>query len=232
MPGDNLRLTKIEEVRNQEPILELQNLCVYFKAVQELGLGRQNRFVKAVDNLNLKIYPGEVLSIVGESGSGKTSAARSILGLVKPTSGRIIQRGSEINVGKKKNLRRLWKKTQMIFQDPYSTFNPLVSVLDSLEIPIRNFHLARSESEARMKITDTLSQVGLNYKELEGKYPDELSGGQKQRLSIARALIVDPEILVADEPVSMLDVSLRAWYPGSFARPQCEEKLDSYFYHA
>ena len=182
-------------------VLSIEDLHVHFGG---------KKIVTAVDGINLKIKRGEVLSVVGESGSGKTTLGRTIVGLSRPTSGRIILDGNEIDSKNKKALKRLWKRTQMIFQDPYSTFNPLTSVYDSLTIPVRKFKLAKTPSEVRARVEDVLVRVGLDPAELEGKYPNQLSGGQRQRASIGRALVVEPEIIVADEPVSMLDVSLRA----------------------
>jgi oligopeptide/dipeptide ABC transporter ATP-binding protein len=184
-----------------ETLLKLEDLHVHFKG---------KTLVKAVDGVSLDVRHGEVLCLVGESGSGKTTVARSIVGLTKPTSGRILLEGEEISVKDRKALRKLWRRAQMIFQDPYSTFNPLSSIFDSLAIPVRKFGIAKSDGEVRKKVEETLVKVGLEPMEMDGKYPHQLSGGQKQRASIARALIIDPEILVADEPVSMLDVSIRA----------------------
>jgi len=166
--------------------------------------------VKAVDGVNLDIKRGEVISLVGESGSGKTTLGRTLVGLTRPTSGRIMIDGREVDMRDRKGLKELWKKAQMIFQDPYSTFNPVMSIFDSLAIPTRKFGLAKTPSEGRRLVEDSLAQVGLDPTEMAGKYPNQLSGGQRQRASIARALISSPEIIVADEPVSMLDVSIRA----------------------
>jgi len=165
--------------------------------------------ITAVDGVNLDLMRGEILSLVGESGSGKTTLGRTIIGLEKPTSGKILVRGVEQKYDRK-SLRKLWKTTQMVFQDPYSTFNPLSTITETLAIPIRKFGIAKDESEIEQKISGALTRTGLNLSEIGDKYPTQLSGGQRQRLAIARALIVDPEVIVADEPVSMLDVSLRA----------------------
>jgi peptide/nickel transport system ATP-binding protein len=184
-----------------EPLLRLEDLRVQFKG---------KTLVQAVDGVSLDIRRGEVLSLVGESGSGKTTVGRTIVGLTRPTSGRILLEGEEISVKDRKGLRKLWRRAQMIFQDPYSTFNPLSSIYDSVATPVKKFGTVKSRAEVRKKVEETLVKVGLDPLEMEGKYPHQLSGGQKQRASIARALIIDPEILVADEPVSMLDVSIRA----------------------
>jgi peptide/nickel transport system ATP-binding protein len=184
-----------------DPILRVEDLHVSFAG---------KRLVRAVDGIDLEIARGEVVSLVGESGSGKTTLGRALVGLTRPTSGRIILDGREIRVKDKKELKGLWKRVQMIFQDPYSTFNPLTSIPDSLAIPVRKFRMAKGQADVQRLVEETLVKVGLDPSEMEGKYPNQLSGGQRQRASIARALIISPEIVVADEPVSMLDVSIRA----------------------
>jgi oligopeptide transport system ATP-binding protein len=184
-----------------ESLLSLEDLHVYFQG---------KTLVKAVDGVTLEVHRGEILCLVGESGSGKTTVGRSIVGLTRPTQGRITLEGSEISTKNRKALRILWRKAQMIFQDPYSTFNMLSPIYDSLATPVKRFGIAKSDEEVKKKVEDAFVLVGLNPVEMQGKYPNQLSGGQKQRASIARALIVGPEILVADEPVSMLDVSIRA----------------------
>jgi peptide/nickel transport system ATP-binding protein len=184
-----------------ETLLSLEDLHVYFKG---------KTLVKAVDGVTLDMHRGEILSLVGESGSGKTTVGRSVVGLTKSTKGRILLEGSEITLKNRKERIALWRKVQMIFQDPYSTFDPLSPIFDSVVRPVKKFGLAKSDEEVRKKVEEALVMVGLDPAEMEGKYPRQLSGGQRQRASIARALIVKPEILVADEPVSMLDVSIRA----------------------
>ena len=162
-----------------------------------------------MDGVSLYLRRGEILSLVGESGSGKTTLGRTILGLERPTSGWIVVNGQKQKFDRR-SLRHLWKMTQMIFQDPYSTFNPLATIHYTLSVPVKKFGIAKDEVSVNGKIAEALGRVGLSSEELEGKYPTQLSGGQRQRLAIARALIVGPQVLVADEPVSMLDVSLRA----------------------
>jgi len=202
-----------QNLRNlSESLVEIDDLHVHFRVGYETRMAgvRGQRHVKAVNGVSINVQRGEILSLVGESGSGKTTLGRTVVGLAKPTSGRILMDGRQIDLLSKKALKELWRTTQMIFQDPYSTFNPLASVFDSLTIPVRKFGLSSSSSETRKRIEDVLKQVGLDYADLEGKYPTQLSGGQRQRLAIARALIVEPKVIIADEPVSMLDVSLRA----------------------
>ena len=188
----------------------MDNLSVHFRGNAGSGMvDYGTKLIRAVDRINLNVMRGEILSLVGESGSGKTTLGRTIIGLERPTSGKVRVGGVDQKYDRK-SLRNLWKKTQMIFQDPYSTFNPLATVNDTLSIPLKKFGLAKSEDEVKSKITVALERTGLKESELGNKYPSQLSGGQRQRLAIARALIVSPEIIIADEPVSMLDVSLRA----------------------
>ncbi len=203
---------KIDQDSHDGVLIEIDDLYVHFKANYTSGTVnlQDTKIVRAVDGINLRIDNGEILSLVGESGSGKTTLGRTIVGLSKPTSGQIFVAGKRVDFRKRDALRKLWKTTQMIFQDPYSSFNPLSTIYDALRVPVKKFKLAQTEEETRNLIEAALGDVGLDYDEIAKKYPNELSGGQRQRASIARALIVRPEIIVADEPVSMLDVSLRA----------------------
>jgi peptide/nickel transport system ATP-binding protein len=164
--------------------------------------------ITAVDNVSFHINPGEIFALAGESGCGKTTAARIILGFEKPTSGAIIHKGKK-DVGSKD--QRVWftAGVQAIFQDPFATFNPLRIVDRYFFETIHNYKLAGSKEEAIDLISEKLQAVGLNYEEFSGRYPSEFSGGQLQRISIARALLTDPALLIADEPVSMVDASLR-----------------------
>jgi peptide/nickel transport system ATP-binding protein len=199
-----------QELVKDDSIIKVEDLRVQFRTNSRSGLVDYGaKLVRAVDGVNLNILRGEIISLVGESGSGKTTLGRTILGLEKPSSGRILVNGLEQKFGRR-NLRQLWKMAQMVFQDPYSTFNPLTTIHETLSIPVKKFGIAKTDVGVREKINEALGRVGLNSEELEGKYPTQLSGGQRQRLAIARALIVGPQVLVADEPVSMLDVSLRA----------------------
>jgi len=192
--------------------ISLNNLIVEFEdyGVRLEGLRLKRRIVKAVDGVSLGVRKGEILALVGESGSGKTTLGRTIVGLTKPTHGEVYVEGELIDYEDKESLKRLWRKAQMVFQDPYSTFNPLERVTDAVKKPLIKLVGIRSESEIESRLRDVLNNVGLDYSQIVGKYPNQLSGGQRQRAAIARALISNPSIIVADEPVSMLDVSLRA----------------------
>ncbi len=165
--------------------------------------------VKAVNSVNLDIYPGEILSVVGESGCGKSTLGRTVLGLYPPTSGEVFFRGQRIdNLGHAAMLPYR-RKMQMVFQDPYASLNPRMTVRQILQEPVR-FHFPQlSAAEVRDKVADVMGQVGVD-PAWAGRFPHEFSGGQRQRISIARALMVDPEFIVADEPISALDVSIQA----------------------
>jgi peptide/nickel transport system ATP-binding protein len=200
------------EMSQETPVVEVRDLKVHFH-VKNAPAGEvwsRHDVVKAVDGVTLGIRRGEVISLVGESGSGKTTLGRAIIALTPPTSGEVFVEGRKIDYRKKSALKGLWKSMQMVFQDPYSTFNPLSTVLDNLSTPLRKFKIATGEGDLRKRVEDALSGVGLRPDEVLDKYPNQLSGGQRQRVSIARAMVVGPEVLIADEPVSMIDVSLRA----------------------
>ncbi len=168
------------------------------------------RIVKAVDGVDITIYRGETLALVGESGCGKSTLGRLLLRLYKPTSGRILFDGVDITFMPEKKLRPLRRRMQLVPQDPYASFNPLRRVGEQLEEPLIVHGLA-SPGEARRKVLEALEQVGLvPAEEFYRRYPYQLSGGQLQRAAIVRAMILEPEFIVADEPTSSLDVSVRA----------------------
>jgi peptide/nickel transport system ATP-binding protein len=164
--------------------------------------------ITAVDNVSFYVKPAEIFALAGESGCGKTTAARMILGFEEPTSGEIVHKGKR---GAETKNEKVWftEGVQAIFQDPFGTFNPLRTVDRYFFETIQNFRLAGSNEEAIDLIEEKLNAVGLSYDEFSGKYPSEFSGGQLQRVSIARALLTNPTLLIADEPVSMVDASLR-----------------------
>ncbi len=188
-------------------ILSAENICKFFTLKKNLFSFSQKK-IKAVDNVSLDIFKEETLGLVGESGSGKTTFGRTILRLIKPTSGRIIFSGEDITNKSMLELRKYRKKMQIIFQDPYSSLNPRLTIADILtEGMLAHSIIAKKEKTAEAK--KLLEIVGLD-SGLAHRYPHEFSGGQRQRINIARALSLSPEFIVCDEPVSALDVSVRA----------------------
>lgn len=168
--------------------------------------------IYAVNNVSFEIEEGkpEIFTLAGESGSGKSTLARMLLGLIKPTSGTIVYKGKNISdINSEKEWLWFTKEVQPIFQNPFETFNPLVKVETYLYDTALNFKVASNKKEIDSLLDEKLKAVGLSLEEIKGRYPHELSGGQLQRLSIARALITNPSLLIADEPVSMIDASLR-----------------------
>ena len=186
-----------------DKLLEIQNLKKYFLIKGEKA-GRN--LLRAVDDVTIDIYKGETLGLVGESGSGKTTAGRTILRLYEPTEGKILYNGTDIT---KVNMKPYRRKMQYIFQDPYASLNPRMTVGDIVGEPIDIHHLASSKGDRKERIAQLLDHVGLN-SEQATRYPHEFSGGQRQRIGIARSLAVEPEFIVCDEPVSALDVSIQA----------------------
>jgi peptide/nickel transport system ATP-binding protein len=165
--------------------------------------------------LSIDVEQPSITAIVGESGSGKTTFARSLLGLIKPTTGAVLYRGKDLRSLNGAERKQFLRDVQVIFQDPYEVYNPFYYVDHVLEMPVAQFGLASSKDEARHKIEETLRAVGLRPDETLGRYPHQLSGGQRQRIMVARALLIRPRLIIADEPVSMVDASLRATILGS-----------------
>ena len=184
-------------------LLELQ--CV----TKTFNSGKKNE-VKAVDNISFSIYKGETFGLVGESGCGKSTTGRMIAGLFAPTGGSIIFDDEHIgNLKEKKSLMRFRRRVQMIFQDPYASLDPRMKVREIIAEGIKLHKLVKSKSELDLRVEELLLQVGLD-SSCSGRYPHEFSGGQRQRIGIARALAVEPEFIVCDEPISALDVSIQA----------------------
>lgn len=187
------------------PLIEIQDLKQHFKIKGGL-FGRNIQTVKAVDGVSFTINKGETFGLVGESGSGKTTLGRTLLHLYKPTGGKIFFNGEEVN---ENNYRQYAKRMQIIFQDPYASLNPRMTVEDIIGEALDVHKLYSTKAERREKVINLLKLVGLNAEQAQ-RYPHEFSGGQRQRIGIARALAVDPEFIVCDEPVSALDVSIQA----------------------
>ena len=183
-------------------LLQVKDLTVDFRG------GRRRRAVRALDHVSLALSPGQTLGLVGESGSGKTTLALAILGLVTPASGDIRFAGRDLTRAGYRDRRRLSRDLQMVFQDPYSSLNPARTVFQILAEPLQ-VHESLSRAQARQRVTGMLERTGLP-PEAAGRYPGEFSGGQRQRIAIARALMVAPKLVICDEPVSALDLSVQA----------------------
>ena len=197
-----------------QPIVEVRNLKEYFNI--NMGMFR-TKPLKAIDNVSFAIQPGETLGLVGESGCGKTTVGRTILHLYKPTGGEVLYKGRKIQT--KADIQAFRNKASMVFQDPYSSLNPRMTVADIIGEPLDVHKLYSSRQERQERILELMGYVGLN-SEHAARYAHEFSGGQRQRIGIARALAVNPDFIVCDEPVSALDVSIQAQVINMFAELQ------------
>lgn len=206
----------------REKLVEVKNLKQYF------NVGKPNE-VRAVDNISFDIYKGETLGLVGESGCGKSTTGRTIIRLYNATDGEVIFNGENVH-GKKSNaqLKQFNRKMQMIFQDPQASLNPRMKVSDIIAEGIDIHGLAKSKEERMNRVYELLETVGLN-REHANRYPHEFSGGQRQRIGIARALAVQPEFIIADEPISALDVSIQAQVVNLMKKLQKEKGLTYLF---
>ncbi len=210
------RVTITNEQRAQEhqilysrdKILELQNIKMYFPKNKSL-FGKTTEYVKAVDDVTFDVYEGETLGLVGESGCGKTTLGRTILRLNEPTEGKIFYRRSDLSRLKSEDLRQLRKEMQIIFQDPYSSLNPRITIGEALMEPMQVHQIGSNSKQRKERVYELLKRVGLEEKQFN-RYPHEFSGGQRQRVCIARALALNPRFIICDESVSALDVSVQA----------------------
>jgi oligopeptide transport system ATP-binding protein len=190
------------------PLVQVKGLKKYFPIHQGLVIQRHSGDIKAVDDVSFDIYEGETLGLVGETGCGKTTVGRTMLRLYEPTSGQIIFEGRDITALRESDLRRTRARMQMIFQDPYASLNPRMTVGSIISAPL-DVHGIEKGQQKRDRVQDLLRMVGLN-PDFVNRYPHEFSGGQRQRIGIARALAVSPALIVCDEPISSLDVSIQA----------------------
>jgi oligopeptide transport system ATP-binding protein len=198
----------LDEAQRPEPLLSVRDLHVHFNVRGE-GLFPKKRTLKAVNGVNLDLYPGETLGIVGESGCGKSTLARALLNLIPATSGTVVWLGRDMSHAKPQDWQGVRKNVQMVFQDPLASLNPRMNVLQIVGEPLRTHKPELSSDEVMARVKATLARVGLMENQLY-RYPHEFSGGQCQRIGIARALILEPKLIVCDEPVSALDVSIQA----------------------
>jgi oligopeptide/dipeptide ABC transporter ATP-binding protein len=193
--------------RSAEPLLRVEHLKQHFPIKSGLLVDREVGRVHAVDDVSFELREGETLGLVGESGCGKTTLARSLMRLIEPTDGRIVFRGQDITKASRRELRPLRRELQMVFQDPFASLNPRKRVVQIVGAPLRLHGVERASVEERVR--ELLARVGLQPEHLN-RFPHEFSGGQRQRIGIARALALEPRLIVLDEPVSALDVSIQA----------------------
>lgn len=210
----------MNEYNKEQPLIELQNLKKYFQTPKGL--------LHAVDDINLKIVKGRTLGVVGESGCGKSTLGRTILRLAEPTGGKVLYRGENIVDYSHRELKAMRTKMQMIFQDPYASLNPRMTVSDIIEEPMKVCGVTKNSAEAEEKVFELMRTVGLAERFVNA-YPHELDGGRRQRIGIARALALNPEFIVCDEPVSALDVSIQAQILNLLIKLQDDKELTYMF---
>lgn len=227
------RNVPVPQAVDEQPLVAVRDLKVHFDLGggglidKVVGTNTERRVVKAVDGVTLDIYPRETLGLVGESGCGKSTFGRAILHLTPPTSGEVIYKGRDLAHLSGKQLREQRRHVQIIFQDPYASLNPRMTVGQIVGEPLETFRLAKGQA-AEKRVQELLETVGLSKRFIK-RYPHEFSGGQRQRIGIARALAVDPDFIVADEPISALDVSIQAQIMNLLERLQREKHLTYLF---
>ena len=205
---DEERQTHLKQLYSQKPLLKVEGLKTWYPLRKGI-LSRVYDHVKAVDDVSLEVFEGETLGLVGESGCGKTTLGRSILRLAEPTGGKVWFDGVEVTALKGQDLRDFRKQAQIVFQDPYSSLNPRITIGEAIAEPMRVHGIEKNSGKLRDAVCDLLEQVGLQAEHYD-RYPHEFSGGQRQRICIARALAVNPRLVICDESVSALDVSVQA----------------------
>lgn len=209
-----------------QPLLKITDLKKYF-SVKSAFFGKTVSWVKAVDGVSFEIYRGEAFGLVGESGSGKTTLGQTVLRMHEKTSGQVLFDGLDVHALSKKEFQKLHLRMQYIFQDPYSSLNPRIRIGDAIAEPLLAHGLATKDN-VREQVESILTQCGMAPRFMD-RYPHEFSGGQRQRVVIARAMALNPEFIVADEPVSSLDVSIQAQIINLFSDLQTERKLSYLF---
>jgi peptide/nickel transport system ATP-binding protein len=201
----NQRLINLQK---QPPLLQIQNMKTYFPASKPI-FGKITGWIKAVDDVSFEVYPGETLGLVGESGCGKTTLGKTIIRLIDPVSGKIIYKGKNLTELTHKEMIPWRRELQIIFQDPYSSLNPRMTIGNAIIEPMEVHGMYANHNQRKEKVFDLLEKVGLRA-DFYSRYPHEFSGGQRQRIVIARALALNPKFIICDESVSALDVSVQA----------------------
>ena len=224
---DEERQAHLKQLYNRQPLLKVEHLQTWYP-LRKGVFSRIYGHVKAVDDVSLEVYEGETLGLVGESGCGKTTLGRSILRLAEPTGGKVWFDGVEVTALKGQALRDFRKQAQIVFQDPYSSLNPRITIGEAIAEPMRVHGIETDKAQCRSKVCDLLEQVGLKAEHYD-RYPHEFSGGQRQRICIARALAVDPRLVICDESVSALDVSVQAQVLNLLNRLKAERGLTYIF---
>ena len=221
------RQQRLQQLYAQEPILKVEHLKTWYPLKKGI-FSRVYDHVKAVDDVSLEVYEGETLGLVGESGCGKTTLGRSILRLLEPTGGKVFFNGLEVTALNAKELRDFRKQAQIVFQDPYSSLNPRIRIGEAIAEPLKVHGIEMDRKKCRQIVCDLLEQVGLQAAHYD-RYPHEFSGGQRQRICIARALAVNPRLVICDESVSALDVSVQAQVLNLLNRLKAERHLTYIF---